>query len=152
MTIRRPESEHDRVLIARFFLNVAVNQRLYDVVLEAMYREAMYLQGDEYIAAMSTDEERVESIIAYGMVAGTLATGALYGVVPVSSRITELLSFAAHDLKKCGAQQIVAELPDTEDFRPYRDVLLESGYTPSGLVEDFYRDGIAMVILTRKLS
>ncbi len=146
MNIRRAELE-DRVFTERLLLNTPVNQRLYDII-----TEAMGMPGDEYVAAISLGGERVESIVAYGMVAGTLATGALYGVVPISSRITELLSFAAHDLKKCGAEQIVAEFPDTEEFKPYRDVLLESGYSPTGLVEDFYRDGIAMVILTRKLN
>lgn len=146
MTVRRAEFE-DRLAIDRFLIGSTINYRLYEIILESVMRV-----GDEYITAISTIDDRVEIIGAYGMVAGTLATGALYGVFPLSSRMTEVLSFAAHDLKKCGAQQIIAEFPDTDDFKPYRDVLLESGYTPTGLVEDFYRDGIAMVILTRKLT
>ena len=146
MTIRRAEFE-DKLAIDRFLIGSTINYRLYEIILEAIVRP-----GKEYIAAISQVDDRVEIVAAYGMVAGTLATGALYGVFPLSSRMTELLSFAAHDLKKCGAEQIVAEFPDTDDFKPYRDVLLESGYTPTGLVEDFYRDGIAMVILTRKLT
>ncbi|HUQ99618.1 MAG TPA: hypothetical protein VM166_09210 [Gemmatimonadaceae bacterium] len=146
MTVRRAELE-DKLAIDRFLVGSTINYRLYEIILEALTRP-----GEEYIAAISTFEDRVEIVGAYGMVAGTLATAALYGVFPLSSRMTELLSFAAHDLKKCGAEQIVAEFPDTDDFKPYRDVLLESGFTPTGLVEDFYRDGIAMVILTRKLT
>lgn len=145
MTFRRAALE-DRLAIDRMLVGSSVNVRLYEILLEAMMRP-----GDEYIAALAFSEDRVEAVGAYGMVAGTLATGALYGVFPLSSRMTEFLSFAAHDLKTCGAGQIIAEFPDTEEFRPYRDVLLESGYTPAGLVEDFYRDGVAMVIFSRKL-
>ena len=108
--------------------------------------------GKEYVTAISLHgDNEIEMIAAYGMVAGTIATGELYGVVPISKRVTELLSFAAHDLRNLGAKQIVAEFPDTDEFKPYRDVLLESGYDPTGLVEDFYRDGVAMVIFTRTL-
>lgn len=146
MTFRRAEFE-DRLAVDRFLVGSSINVRLYEIILEAMMRP-----GVEYIAAVSITDGRASIVGAYGMVAGTLATASMYGVFPLSSRMTELLSFAAHDLKTCGAEQIMAEFPDTEDFKPYRDVLLESGYTPAGLVEDFYRDGVAMVIFTRKLS
>lgn len=144
MPVRRAELI-DLPEIESLLANHYEGTRMREVVGTAIARE-----GNAYIAAVSGNPP--EAVAAYGMIAGTLATAALYGVVPISSRVTELLSFAAHDLKKCGAEQIVAEFPDTEDFRPYRDILLESGYTPTGLVEDFYRDGIAMVILTRKLT
>jgi hypothetical protein len=79
-------------------------------------------------------------------------TAAMHGMVPVTKNAIGLISFAAHDLQALGARQIVAEFPDTDEFKPYRDVLLESGFDPTGLVEDYYRDGAAMVILTRKLG
>ena len=147
MTIRRAEP-NDITWIERFFIAEEPPSHLREIILSATL-----MPGDEYVVALSQYEDyRVEMIAAYGMVAGTLATGELYGVVPITKRVTELLSFAAHDLKKYGAQQIVAEFPDTDEFKPYRDVLLESGYNPTGLVEDFYRDGVAMVIFTRKLT
>ncbi len=147
MPLRRADLG-DVVKLERFIAAEEPNSRLAEIILEGAS-----LPSANYVAALSTwDDGRPESIAAYGMVAGTIATGMLYGVVPITSRIGELLSFAAHDLKEHGAQRIVAEFPDTDEFKPYRDVLLESGYDPTGIVEDFYRDGIAMVILTRRLE
>lgn len=147
MTIRRANI-HDIFTIERFLTAEETPLRLAETI-----RSATLRPGEEYVVAVSMhDDGHMEMIAAYGMVAGTLSTGELYGVVPISRRVSELLSFAAHDLQKYGAQRIVAEFPDTEEFKPYRDVLLESGYDPTGLVEDFYRDGIAMVILTRMLN
>ncbi len=110
---------------------------------------ALTTPNDEYRVALAVEHGKIESVAAYGMVAGTLSTAALYGAVPITARVSELLSFVAHDVQKLGAQQIVAEFPDTDEFGQYRDVLLESGYDPTGLVEDFYRDGVAMVIFAR---
>ena len=137
----------DRQTLNHFFSGFSLPPRFVEIVDEGVGGNSV-----EYIVALAVDSDSIESIAAYGMVAGTLGTGAMYGVVPVSNRVTELLSFAAHDLQKLGAQRIVAEFPDTEEYKPYRDVLLESGYDPTGIVEDFYREGIAMVILTRKLT
>lgn len=105
---------------------------------------------NEYLAAVSGNPP--ELIAAYGMVAGTIGTASLYGVVPITRRAPELLSFVAHDLKNSGAQQIIAEFPDTDEFKAYRDVLLESRYNPTGMVEDFYRDGVSMILFARNLS
>lgn len=144
MTFRRAGSS-DAELVELLLTKHAVPSRLAEIV-----REALNGKSNEYFAAISGNP--AQTVAAYGMVAGTIGTGALYGVVPISDRVTELLSFAAHDLQSCGAQRIVAEFPDRDEFKPYRDVLLESGYDPTGLVEDFYRDGVAMVIFTRKLT
>ena len=135
----------DSESVERLLCHHSVQPRLAELV-----RAALTHFGNEYIAGVSGDP--LDSIAVYGMVAGTLTTGELYGILPISQRSPELLSFAAHDLKKHGAERIIAEFPDTDEFKPYRDVLLESGYDPTGLVEDFYRDGIAMVIFTRKLT
>lgn len=145
--VRRAEML-DMLNVERFLNSHEAQARLREIILDAVMRP-----GKEYVVALAlTDDRQPQAIAAYGMVAGTIATGEMFGVVPVSSRTTELLSFVAHDLKECGALQIVAEFPDTDEFKPYRDVLLESGYDPTGLVEDFYRDGVAMVIFTRKLT
>ncbi len=120
------------------------NSRLDEIV-----HAALATPNDEYRVALAVEHAKIEIVAAYGMVAGTLGTAALYGAVPITGRVTELLSFVAHDVQKLGAQQIVAEFPDSDEFKSYRDVLLESGYDPTGLVEDFYRDGEAMVIFTR---
>lgn len=146
MTVRRAELR-DLLDIEKLLENAGHRTRLGEII-----RSALTQSCNEYIAAISVGNERAQIVAAYGMVAGTLGTGALYGVVPISNRMTEILSYAAHDLEKYGARQIVAEFPDTDEFKPYRDVLLESGYDPTGIVEDFYRDGIAMVIFTRKLT
>jgi hypothetical protein len=147
MIVRRAEFG-DVMKLEKFLMAEEPHSRLAEIILDAAVRPGM-----EYVAALSTyDDGHPESIAAYGIVAGTLSTATLYGVVPITSHTPELLSFAAHDLKQHGAERIIAEFPDTDEFKPYRDVLLESGYDPTGLVEDFYRDGIAMVIFTRKLT
>jgi hypothetical protein len=147
MTIRRAEP------LDIFWIDRFLNAEKPSSRLDELIRSGTLQPGDECVVAVSQEDSgHVETAAAYGMVAGTLSTGELYGVVPISKRVTEMLSFAAHDLKEYGAKQIVAEFPDTDEFKPYRDVLLESGYDPTGLVEDFYRDGVAMVIFTRKLT
>lgn len=146
MNFRRADLR-DRETIQQLLEKHTPRSRFHEIVAEAINGKS-----NEYLAAVADDGGRVGAVAAYGLIAGTLGTAALHGVVPVTRHATGLLSFAAHELQSLGAKQVIAEFPDTDEYKPYRDVLLESGFDPTGLVEDFYRDGTAMVILTRKLG
>ncbi|MBA3657027.1 MAG: hypothetical protein H0W69_06730 [Gemmatimonadaceae bacterium] len=145
MNFRRAHNEDVELVDACLLSGRTLKNSRLDEIVHA----ALATPNDEYRVALAVENAKIEIVAAYGMVAGTIGTAALYGAIPITGRVMDLLSFVAHDVQNLGAQQIVAEFPDTDEFRPYRDVLLESGYNPTGLVEDFYRDGVAMVIFTR---
>ena len=111
--------------------------------------------SSEYLACISGDGTDSRAIAAYGMIAGTIGSAALYGVTPRDSAGNplgiELLEFATSDLQKLGAERVIAEFPDSDDYILYRNALTVNGFGAAGRVEDFYRDGTAMLILLRSL-
>lgn len=109
----------------------------------------------EYLACISGEGTDSRAIAAYGLIGGTIGSAALYGVTPMDSaydpRGTELLDFATIHLQKLGALRVIAEFPDSDGYTLYRNALSKNGFDTAGRVEDFYRDGTAMLIFVRCL-
>ncbi len=90
----------------------------------------------------------------YGDVAGAVGTGRIHFIgVTASSRLNavgvSLCDAAVDDLAACGARIVVAELPDDPLLVSGRALFARCGFTEVGRVPDYYRDGIALIILAR---
>jgi ribosomal protein S18 acetylase RimI-like enzyme len=90
----------------------------------------------------------------YGEVAGAVGTGRVHFIgVTASSRLNAvglaLCEAAVADLAAGGARLVIAELPDDPLLVSGRALLARCGFTEVARVRDYYRDGVALVILAR---
>lgn len=96
---------------------------------------------------------RLAGAAIYGWVAGAMATGRLHLVVPAAEAPdateigTALCRAVAERLGGRGARLLVAELPDDPALAWMLDVVRSAGWSEEGRVPDFYRPGIALLLL-----
>jgi len=87
----------------------------------------------------------------FGMVAGSLGTGALYSILvaPRSRRagIGERLLFQiSADLASAGARMIIAEIPGDPLVMRFRALLLAHGFVEESRIDDYYSDGVPQIL------
>lgn len=105
-------------------------------------------------ALVARTGDEVVGVVLYERVAGTVSCGTilLVGVAPSHRGVgngAALVSAAVADLGARGASTIVVELPDEERLSGSRSLLRAQGFLEEGTVPDYYRDGIALVIMRR---
>lgn len=95
-------------------------------------------------------------VAVFGEVAGTKGTARLHlvAVTPRARRsgvARQLVDAAAAHLARAGNRLLMVELPDDAALRPGREFLLRCGFEEESHVPDFYRDGVALLLLRRRL-
>lgn len=96
----------------------------------------------------------VVGVVLYGEVAGSIGTGRIHFVgVGASSRLDavglHLFEAALDDLASRGTRLVVAEVPDDPVLASRRALLARTGFAEAARVPDYYRDGVALLILVR---
>ncbi|HEX2722666.1 MAG TPA: GNAT family N-acetyltransferase [Gemmatimonadaceae bacterium] len=110
------------------------------------------VDGDgEYSACIATQDGEIVGLGAFGMVAGTVGTAIVHGVIVASHCRREgvgqkILLYIATELSKAGARVIFAEVPGDPCMMRYRALLLAYGFIEEARIEDYYRDGIPQII------
>ena len=91
----------------------------------------------------------------YGLVAGTQGAAKLHLLlVTASARLAGVghaLCDAASEALRGHARLLVAELPDDPAAAAGRELLRRAGFCEEGRIPDFYRDGVALLLLRRDL-
>ncbi len=110
--------------------------------------------ASDSLALVARTAFEVVGVVLYALVAGTVSCGTilLVGVAPPhrgAGTGAALVSAAAVDLAERGARTIVLEMPDEERLSRGRSLLRMQGFIEEGTVPDYYRDGVALVILRR---
>lgn len=121
--------------------------------------EAAAAAGDaedaEYRALVATEGNEVTGLVLFGLVAGALGTGTLFGVA-VGARWRHsgtgraLVAAAVSALDESGARVVIAELPDDAALRDARALLTSAGFVEEARVPDLVRDGVAVSFLRRE--
>ena len=106
------------------------------------------------LAALVGDD--LLGVAVFGEVSGTIGTARLHlvAVAPRARRTgvaRQLVNAVAAQLAGDGSRLLMVELPDDPGLRPARDFLLRSGFEEESRVPDYYRDGVALVFLRRRL-
>ena len=105
----------------------------------------------EYRACVAERDGEIVGFGVYGMIAGAVGTGALYGVV-VAARSRRagiglrIILHATQDLTEAGARMIVAEIPGDPTVMRYRALLIAYGFMEETRIDDYYRDGVPQII------
>jgi hypothetical protein len=114
--------------------------------------------GDPEARALVIERDgTIAGLILFGLVAGTSGAAKAHALVldrgvdadDVGGR---LITAAAATLAAAGARLLVAELPEDAALGPVPSVLLRNGFREEARVADYFRDGVALVLLRRDLS
>lgn len=98
----------------------------------------------------------LRGVVVFGDVAGTAGTTRLHLVVvaPDARRAgvgRTLVSAAGAELARTGGRLLMAEVPDDLTLAAAHAFLPRCGFDEDARVPDFYRDGVALVFLRRRL-
>ena len=98
----------------------------------------------------------VAGVALAGLVAGTLGSSALLWVAVHPDRRRRgigrsLVRDALGELARGGARLVVAELPGDALAAGMIALLDDAGFEREGLVADFYRDGVGLILCRRSL-
>ena len=93
----------------------------------------------------------------FGLVAGAIGTGRIHfvTVAAMSRRLgiaSRLCEAAVADIAGRGARNVVVELPDDRTFTGSGELLARCDFAEVARVLDYYRDGVALVVLNRAIS
>ena len=108
----------------------------------------------EYRVDVASAGDRPRGVVVWGLVAGASGAGMVYGVcVDAAARRRgiggRLLAHALAGLRAGGARTTFAEVPDDTAVAGLLALLAAAGFREEARVADFYRDGVALLILRR---
>ena len=119
--------------------------------LPELLREAVTKPQGEYRACVAVRDGELIGFGSFGIVAGALATGIVYGVIvaPRSRRAgigQRILFHMAGELASAGVRAMFAEVPADPCVMRYRALLISYGFMEEARIEDYYRDGVPQII------
>ena len=129
------------------------------------YRSAPRAALESVIAGTDPDshglialrEERVSGLVIFGTIAGSVGAGRLQLIItePGARRVgiaTALVHEAFLRLRHGGARFTIVEIPDDPELAPGLALLRRCGFEEESRVADFFRDGVALMLLRRELA
>ena len=119
--------------------------------LPELLRAAIDEPNGDYRACVAERDGEIVVCGVYGMVAGAVGTGVVYGILvgPRSRRAGIGLRIMLHiseDLAKVRTRVIISEVPGDPCVMKYRALLIAYGFTEETRIDDYYRDGVPQII------
>ena len=116
-----------------------------------LLRDAVSKPDGEYRACVAVRDGELIGFGSFGIVAGTVGTGIVYGVIvaPRSRRAgigQRILYYMADELSKAGVRVIFAEVPGDPCVMRYRALLISYGFMEEARIDDYYRDGVPQIL------
>lgn len=120
-------------------------------------RLALAPPSQESRAIVAVQDGAVVGCALYGVVAGAIGTGRIHFVaVAAGSRrlgiARRLCGAAVDELIAQAVRNVIVELPDDRVVGAGRALLERGAFTEVARVPDYYRDGVALVVLQRAVS
>ena len=117
-------------------------------------RLALTAPSEESRAIVVMQGGAVVGCAVYGVVAGTIGTGRIHFVtVAAGSRrlgiASRLCGVAVDALSAQAVRNVIVELPDDRVVGAGRALLERCAFTEVARIPDYYRDGVALVVLQR---
>jgi len=120
-------------------------------------RLALAASSEESRAIVAVQNGVVVGCALYGVVAGAIGTGRIHFVaVAAGSRrlgiASRLCGAAVDELSAQAVRSVIIELPDDRVVGSGRALLEGCAFREVARVPDYYRDGVALVVLQRAVS
>jgi ribosomal protein S18 acetylase RimI-like enzyme len=127
-------------------------------VAELVERVRTHGADDECDVLLALDQdERVIGAAAFGLTAGARGAGALHGVAVSSDARRRgvgrrLVHAAEQALHARGARLLVAEVAADPRLHACHALLVACGFAEEARVDDYFRDGVPLVVWCRRLG
>jgi ribosomal protein S18 acetylase RimI-like enzyme len=101
-------------------------------------------------ACVGVSQVECAGVGLYGIVAGTVGTGFVQGVVITTDARSDsvalaIIRYMLDLLQQRGARVVTAELPEHSSVDHYRFQLQASGFVQESRIEDYYADGVSLL-------
>jgi ribosomal protein S18 acetylase RimI-like enzyme len=131
-------------LVAAAQLELRGLDRVQEIIQDAVRGSA------EYRACVAMRDDGCLGVGAYGLVAGTVGTAALYAVVVAKGAEKDgigaaVVDWILADLTSGQTRLVVAEFPGHRSPGRYRSLLEAAGFAEESQVEDYFEDGVPLV-------
>lgn len=143
---------------ARALVNSAVGGTPYAVRLLELLAEALAGADSEVRALVYARRRELTGLGMYGEIAGATGAARLFLLLPVDGgpdgdrTITMLLDAITAHAAASGARFLLAEVPDDAAAPALALPLLRHGFVEAGRVVDYFRDGVALLLMRRGLD
>ena len=143
---------------ARALVNAAVGDTPYAARLLELLAEALAGADDEVRALVCARGRELAGLGMHGAIAGATGAARVFLVlsgegVPAGDRtIAMLLDAIAARAAASGARFLLAEVPDDAAAPALAVPLLRHGFVEAGRVADYFRDGVALLLMRRGID
>ena len=113
--------------------------------------DAVALPGNEHRACVAERDSELVGFGVYGIIAGTVRTGALYSILvaPRSRRAgigQRIIESVVRELSTAKCRMIIAEVPADPYLVRYRALLISHGFIEETRIDDYYRDDVPLIL------
>ena len=152
-TTLRPLTTSDAAAVRSLALTVFADAPYSDLLVGAL-DSALAHSTNEYQAIIASDGDGIAGVVVFGETAGANGAGCIHLIaVDGNARrhgiATALVEAACARLADQGARFAMLELPADARLAPARALAQRTGFHEEGRVDDYVRDGIALVFLRR---
>jgi ribosomal protein S18 acetylase RimI-like enzyme len=126
-----------------------------DRAMEILER-AVDAADEEHRAIVAASEGALNGLALFGMIAGTVGTAEIHAMAvrpdAPASVGPALVEEVIRAMRERRASVAIAEVPDDTSLATLARTLRESGFEEESRVEDYYRDGVDLIIFRRNLA
>jgi ribosomal protein S18 acetylase RimI-like enzyme len=143
--------------LARALANAALGTAPFAEPLFTALERALAGVSDEYQLIVARDGNALAGLVVFGEVAGTRRTGRIHLIaVDANGRRRgigiDLINAACDRLRERGSPLVVIELPMDPGLAAVHRLAQRAGFREEGRMDDYVRDGVALVLLRRDLA
>jgi ribosomal protein S18 acetylase RimI-like enzyme len=140
----------------RAFATSVLGDAPYSDVMLATLESALARTTDEYRAIVASAESGLVGAIVFGEVAGARGAGRIH-LIAVDAKVRrrgiamDLVNAACANLAERGGRFVAVELPADARLVGARRLGDRTGFREEGRIDDYVRDGVALILLRREL-
>ena len=152
-TTLRPLATPDAAAARSLALTVFADAPYGDLLVGTL-DSALAHSTNEYQAMVAGDADGIDGVIVFGETAGANGAGCIH-LIAVDGKVrrhgvaTALIDAACARLAEQGARFAMIELPADARLAPARALAQRAGFREETRVDDYVRDGVALVFLRR---
>jgi ribosomal protein S18 acetylase RimI-like enzyme len=141
---------------ARALITSTLGDAPYAEALLAVLESTLARATDEYQAIVACDASALVGLIVFGETAGARGAGRIHliAVDAIARRrglATQLIDAACARLGERGGRLAMIEIPTERRLAGVRRLAERAGFHEAGRIDDYARDGVALVLLRREL-
>ena len=147
-TLQAPDASSARALVATQFGGTVYESRILEQLESAARGGDAEHRG---LVAFARGDDRMAGLALFGAVAGAHGVSKIHALAGSDRNVLVALAGAVRaEGVRAGDRMVVCEIPDDAPYEVTLDALRELGFEEGGRVADYFREGVALLVLTRQ--